>query len=226
MVTYLNFESKSTMLLPISIPIHISQYDIDSTNALGNIILASEEEILAIDVAELKSNGSWGRPDNWITARLPYYNFLDREDPEIKAFKKFIYGSYYDYQVGLTNPVLNVYVHGWVNIVRNTEQITSHNHANAHVTASEETSYISGNYCVRADDTTTNYRNPFIHNDWRSIPNVVGDLVLFPSFIFHNTSVNQATEPRLSIAFDIITEEVYETLPDKFKKIFCRLEPQ
>lgn len=230
MVTFLDYDSFSTMLPPIRVPIHISQYDIESTKRIGDIILASEQEILNIDVPEINAKASWGsnytqRPDNWITARLPYYNFLDRTDAEIQSFKKFIYESYLSYQKEMGNPILEVYVHGWVNIVRNNEQITAHNHANAHVTASEKHSYISGNFCVRADNTSTNYRSPYLHNTWKSIPNVAGDLVLFPSFVFHNTSVNHATEPRLSLAFDIITQEVYDTLPENFKKIFCALEP-
>lgn len=230
MVTFLGFESFSAMLPPISVPIHISQYDNESTKRIEDIILASEKDILEIEVPEINAKASWGsnytqRPDNWITARLPYYNFLDRQDADIQSFKKFIHESYLSYQNEMGNPTPDVYVHGWVNIVRNSEQITAHNHANAHVAASEQHSYISGNFCVRADNTSTNYRSPYLHNTWKSIPNVSGDLVLFPSFIFHNTSVNQATEPRLSLAFDIITQEVYETLPDKFKEIFCRLEP-
>jgi hypothetical protein len=230
MVNFLDFKTLSAMLPPFRVPIHISQYDIESTKRIGDIILASEESILSIPVPEINAKASWGsnytqRPDNWITARLPYYNFLDREEPEIQLFKKFIYESYLEYQKGLDNPIPSIYVHGWVNIVRNNEQITAHNHANAHVAASEDHSYISGNFCVRADNTSTNYRSPYLHNTWKSVPNVAGDLVLFPSFVFHNTSMNQAIEPRLSLAFDIITEEVYNTLPDNFKKIFCRLEP-
>jgi hypothetical protein len=231
MVEFLEFGTQSAMMPPIRVPIHISQYDIDSTVSMGERILASEKDILAIPVPEINAKASWGsnyteRPDNWITARLPYYNFLDGNDEEVVAFRNFIHNSYLEYQKGLGNPIFKVYVHGWVNIIRQGEQITPHNHANAHVTAPEETSYISGNFCVRADNTSTNYRSPYIHNAWKSIPNNAGDLVLFPSFVFHNTSVNVATEPRLSLAFDIITEQVYNNLPDNYKKIFCRLEPQ
>lgn len=229
MISFLEFNSSSVMLPPIQVPLHISQYDIELTKRIGDLILASEESILAIPVPEINAKASWGsnyttRPDNWITARLPYYNFLDSKEHDILSFKNFIYESYVAYQKGMQNPTFNVYVHGWVNIIRNNEQITAHNHANAHVAASEDHSYISGNFCVRADNTSTNYRSPYLHNTWKSVPNVAGDLVLFPSFVFHNTSVNQATEPRLSLAFDIITEEVYHTLPEQFKKIFCKLD--
>ena len=226
MVISLDFESKSTMLPPISIPIHISQYDIESTNALGDIILDLEQEILKLEVPDDNMNGNYDkRPDNWITGRLSYYNFFDESNPEIAKFKRMIYNSYLEYQNSLGNPIFPAYIHGWANIIRTGEQITPHNHAGAHVLADELYSYISGNFCVRADNTSTNYRSPYSHKIWKHVKNLAGDLVLFPSFIFHNTSVNQAIEPRLSLAFDIITEEVYNTLPDNFKKIFCRLEP-
>jgi len=225
MVEFLEFASQSAMLPPISIPIHISQYDMMATKDLEQLILASEESILAIPVPEENKLASWGsnykeRPDHWITSRLPFYNFLER----VESFRNFVYESYLNYQNELDNPIYKVYAHGWVNIIRTNEHIVPHNHAAAHVNAPEETSYVSGNFCVRADDTSTNYRNPYIHNDWKSIPNNPGDLVLFPSFIFHNTSVNKVEQPRLSIAFDIITEEVYNNLPDNFKKIFLELK--
>ena len=60
----------------------------------------------------------------------------------------------------------------------------------------------------------TYYKNPF--NDSKvGIYNIVGELILFPSHIIHWTDNNNDPEPRISIAFDIITDKVYNMIDNK-----------
>ena len=40
-------------------------------------------------------------------------------------------------------------------------------------------------------------------------------MILFPSFVYHKTSENNSDVPRISIAFDLITEEVNTILKNK-----------
>jgi ectoine hydroxylase-related dioxygenase (phytanoyl-CoA dioxygenase family) len=44
------------------------------------------------------------------------------------------------------------------------------------------------------------------------IDNIPGEMILFPSYIVHWTDQNTSKTPRISIAFDIITEEVYNMI--------------
>ena len=91
--------------------------------------------------------------------------------------------------------------------------ITPHNHADAHGEAPAEYSYISGNISLQTENTSTFFAHPILNKKvYREIPNINGELILFPSFMTHWTSQNLSVIPRITIAFDIITKEVYNMI--------------
>jgi hypothetical protein len=179
---------------------------------MAKVIKDTEGEILKIDCpVNLREN------KNWMTARLEYYNFLDFDYPQIRALEDTIAQAYHQYMTALGMSVTKIYCHAWVNIIRKGEQITSHNHADAHTKIPASYSYLSGNLCIQAENTKTCYESPY-NNDKYHLMNREGEMTLFPSFIYHHTTINESDEPRYSIAFDIITEEMYNLT--EYKSIF------
>jgi hypothetical protein len=139
---------------------------------------------------------------------------LDFNYPEVKEFKQFIKDSYEEYAKSWGyEPDNPVYIQCWANVIRNNgRRITPHNHAGAHADAPHEYSNVSGNICIHAENTNTYYENPFLKYNAIPIKNEIGELVMFPSFITHWTDTNESENPRISIAFDIITQEVYDMI--------------
>jgi hypothetical protein len=214
----LEFESKSPFLPPFNIPLNISKFN--NFEQLRVLVLEKEQEIL---------NTYKPYPENdskdWLTNRLYAYNLFDymEEYPVLIEFKKFIYDSYVEYCNSTDSPVENVYANCWANIIRNDSRtISPHTHTDAHIGAPLEYSYVSGNICITAIDTKTYYANPFIHKTSYGISNTPGELVLFPSWVLHWVDENKSETPRISIAFDIVTEHVYN-LPSDHKNNFRKL---
>ena len=216
-IYFLNFDSKSDFLPTYSVAIHLSQFRKEIASRLANIVLKEEYNILT------STKKPEHDPDTtWLTGRLWEYNFLDFDYPEIAEFKEFIKEQFLDF-LNKTNHAIpkNVYTQCWANILRkNGRRITAHHHCEAHTGAPQEYSYVSGNVCVQSKDTKTYYKNPF--NETRiGIDNVDGELVLFPSYVIHQTDANNNDSPRISIAFDIITDEVYNMIDNNknFRKL-------
>ena len=203
---HLNFPSNSAMLPAFDIALHNSSIDIENCEQLVKVVLKEQPNIIAI-----KSSNPNDDP-NWITGKLWSYNFLDFDYPSVRYLEKFIYEKYLEYalfcSIDSSKPV---YVQCWVNIINNDgRNITRHHHANAHGEAPAEYSYISGNVSLQTENTSTFFAHPISQtNIYRGIPNINGELILFPSFMVHWTSKNLSDMPRITISFDIITEEVY-----------------
>ena len=153
------------------------------------------------------------RDPEWLTARLWEYNFLDFDYPEVKELKEYIKTTFLEFSKQLGHEPGKVYIQCWANIIKNDGRIiTPHEHANAHAQAPGAYAYLSGNICLQAENTQTYYRNPLLCDMYGGITNVPGDMILFPSYVIHWTDPNYSSLPRISIAFDLITEEVYNML--------------
>jgi hypothetical protein len=206
---HLNFPSNSAMLPAFDISLHNSSIDVENCEQLVKVVLKEQPNIIAI-----KSKHSEDDP-NWLTGKLWAYNFLDFDYPCVRYLKKFIYSNYLEYalfcSIDSSKPV---YVQCWANIINNDGRIiTPHNHADAHGGAPAEYSYISGNISLQTENTSTFFAHPILNKKvYREIANVNGELILFPSFITHWSSPNLSVNPRITIAFDIITEEVYNMI--------------
>jgi hypothetical protein len=202
MIHNLRFDTASDLLPPFELPIYQCHLNPITTIMMEKVIRDLEPVILAIDAPDnLRAN-------NWMTARLGYYNLLDYDFDQIRRLETFILESYKGFVKELQIPERKIYAHAWVNIVRRGEKITMHNHADAHAKVPDIHSYMSGNLCITAENTGTGFKSPY-NSQSHIIRNVPGECFLFPSFINHYTTENQSDNPRYTIAFDIITEEVY-----------------
>lgn len=217
MLELAKFGSKSPFVPSINIALYIVNIGERLTNKLRDIVVQEEQYILDNfkTIPDWMPNHSSKNEDRWLTNRLWDYNLFDfsTKYPELNEVKSWIYSQYVDYCKAINVPVERVYIQCWANIVYNDgRRIISHHHADGHLGADQEYSYCSGNICIQAVNTHTYYQNPFLDKKNSFVKNVAGDLTLFPSFVVHYTDANLSEVPRISIAFDIITEEVYNMM--------------
>ena len=175
------------------------QLDIDLTD-LKNTIIAKEQEIISNN--EYHHDWGTGLGQNSLTSRSDSYNIMTWD--QSKQLLKSIRSSHDTFIQHLEQPNNeNLYIQGWANVLRAGEQIQPHQHW---YTAF---SYLGGHVCIQADNTNTYYINPLSKESWPNT-NEPGKLTLFPNYIEHYTDRHQGTELRITVAFDIITETVYE----------------
>ena len=221
MLITLAYDSRSYFLPKYSVDLWKAQLDKELTKKLAEITLIEEPKVLAAT-----AKPGFEQDEQWITGRMWQYNALDWNYPEIQQFQEWIVEQYQKYCVAVgTEPANKLYCHSWANIIRNDgRRITEHNHAHANTggpggdyVSTIEDSYVSGHISLQAENTKTHYRNPYIEI-YKGIPNVAGDLWLFPSYIDHKTDKNRSETPRISLAFDFITGPVYNKIGNKFFK--------
>jgi hypothetical protein len=204
------WQSKSFFTPSISINMYNASIPIELNAAIKDIVLKEEPNILKnIPPANPQD------PD-WMTGRLWNYNFLDLDYEEIRNLKSWIAEQYVIYRESIGAPKQKVYIQCWVNILRNNgRRIVPHHHADGHsstVNAPQEYSYLSGNLCIQTRNTSTWFQSPFLNQHVTPIPNIDGEMILFPSWMVHWTDTNQSDEPRITISFDIITEDFYKLI--------------
>lgn len=203
------FDSKSVFVPEIRIPMYSADLTFPA-HTLADVVFTEERNIL-------KNTPS---PDNeldstWLTARLWHYNFLDFDYRAVRELKDFIKKNYIHYMDMLGNKVGVTYIQCWANILRNDGRpIVPHHHADGHskTCPDQRHSHLSGNLCVETANTSTYFRNPFLDKDCIGIPNKNGEMILFPSYVVHWTDPNPMDSPRVTISFDIITEEFYNMI--------------
>ena len=115
--------------------------------------------------------------------------------------KSNIAKSVIDYNNECGNKTPDVlWIQCWYNILRFGQKINPHMHS------SSSNCYLSGHFNVQVNDTSTVYMSPINQlNDPEviNIKNKVGDMTLFPSYIFHRTTPHYSFKPRITIAFDL-----------------------
>lgn len=221
MLVTLRYDSNSPFLPEMKLPIFVRMFDKDKTKELYRLILNKERWIL--DNVKPYPEGD---DPTWLTNRLYGYNLFNFSDefPVLNELKEFLYQSYVDYCKSVGAPVEKVYVQCWANIIRNNGRaITDHAHADAHIGAPVETAYVSGSMCLNDVNSSTMYRNPFLEKKYIDIKNHAGENIMFPSWVIHRTTENNTPLPRLSIAYDIVTESVYNIGIEEQKKNFILL---
>ena len=177
--------------------------DID-TNSLSELLLLKEKEVkklptTVIDGAE--SDGYTGLGSKSTTAKFQSYNILTWDHPEIKKLKSNIAKSVLDYNNECGNKTPDVlWIQCWYNVLRFSQKIRPHHHSIS------PDCYLSGHFNVQVNNTSTVYMSPINQlNDPEviNIKNKVGDMTLFPSYIFHRTTPHYSFKPRITIAFDL-----------------------
>jgi hypothetical protein len=100
----------------------------------------------------------------------------------------------------LKYPRMKIYIHGWANVLRKGEWISLHHHM------ADESTYISGTYYLTTNDTSLKLINPIRVDQTDVFPTKKGNIIMFPSFVPHESSVYEGDDLRISIAFDLSIE--------------------
>lgn len=213
MIFDLEFTSKSYFTPSLKVPMYNAIISQSMTNRLRDIIILEEPNILK-NVPPINPDDA-----NWMTGRLWNYNFLDLNYNEVRELKQWIKQQYTEYMIQLGQQPEKVYIQCWVNILRNDgRKIVPHHHADGHsITkdAPQEYSYLSGNLCIQTENTSTWFTNPFLDKMYIPVPNIDGEMIFFPSYIVHQTDINRSPNPRITVSFDLITEEFYNLIDGK-----------
>ena len=178
--------------------------DID-TNSLSKFLLSKEKEIKKLPTAVgergEETDGYTGLGLNTTTAKFQSYNILTWSHPEIKKLRSNITKNVIEYNNECGNKTPNVlWIQCWYNVLRFGQKIKPHVHS------MNPYSYLSGHFNVQVNETSTVYMSPANQiNDPEvvDIKNKVGDMTLFPSYIFHYTTPHYSFKPRITIAFDL-----------------------
>ena len=178
--------------------------DID-TNSLSKFLLSKEKDVkklsTSVGIDGTSSDGYTGLGSNSTTAKFQSYNILTWSHPEIKKLRSNIARSVIKYNDECGNKTPNVlWIQCWYNVLRFGQKIKPHFHSLS------SNSYLSGHFNVQVNDTSTVYMSPANQiNDPEvvDIENVLGELTLFPSHIFHYTTPHYSFKPRITIAFDV-----------------------
>lgn len=204
----LKYDSKSPFLPEVSFPIFVSILDKETCSSLRSFVIGKEKWILD-NVEPYPADDDRA----WLTNRLYGYNLFNfsEECPELNKLKSFISDAYKQYCLSTGINVEKVYIQCWANILRNNGRgITEHNHADGHADSPIEYAYVSGTMCLSNLNTYTSFRNPLLGKLFQNIKNHSGENILFPSWVFHKSDAHTAPIPRISIAYDIITQEQYD----------------
>lgn len=100
----------------------------------------------------------------------------------------------------LNYPRIKVYIHAWANVLREGQWISRHMHM------SDENAYLSGTYYLTTVPTVLSLINPIRTDHAESFKTQAGNLIFFPSWLPHESTVYHGTDYRISLAFDIVTE--------------------
>lgn len=150
-------------------------------------------------------DGQTGLGFNSLTSRAAHFNVLNWWGTG--SLRKWIRNGYEKYNNIKDKPL---YVQCWANVMRKGEKIESHKHENHSGTNTEK--HLCGHLCIQVDGSTSTYYegNPLL--------NVGGEMIFFPAHTFHWTDTYENNNERITIAFDILSEEFYNIdILDQFK---------
>jgi hypothetical protein len=177
---------------------------------LAALILSKEEEIKSLppstDDNGNPTDGYTGLGLNSTTSRFQNYNVLKWDHECVRELRLSIKEAFRSYNETLEYETPDVvFIQCWANILRKGQKIRPHFHAvGPHC-------YLSGHFNVQTTgETSTVYLSPINQlNDPHQVgvPNVNGEMTIFPSYIFHYTTPHSADEPRITIAFDLSLEK-------------------
>ncbi len=143
------------------------------------------------------TDGNTGLGLNSLTSRYYHYNVLNWWGT--KTLRKEIRRGYELY-TGVKDKVL--YIQCWANVMRRGEQIKTHVHSGNRIQPQHA---LSGHLCVQVDESTCTYyqKEPVVNKN--------GQLVFFPMYLPHSTDRYMGDGERITIAFDINSEEFFKS---------------
>lgn len=186
---------------------YIKHYTFDDNTALSNIntFLVSKENYIKETYSFLGDFGT-GLKENHVSTRSGGYNIFNMVDEcsDLSKLLNFIIESYVDYLNNVLpnktfeNNEINPAIMCWLNILRESEKIGMHKHAEDY---GELWSFISGTFVLNASETNTYYYND---KKTTNVSNVNGRLTLFPPFYLHWTDIQSDNSIRSTLGLDIL----------------------
>ena len=167
-----------------------------------NYVIAEKE--IDVDVEQLgKLILEKASPEFQITIADPncksyFFNVLKWDYPVCKQLHTEIIKFHDEYVKGTGRQYLkDLKIRCWANVMSKGDKIPKHHHGSfCH-------SYLSGNFSIKCEDTSTNYFHPYDNNEMYPIKNNPGHMHLFPSWLPHDTSTHNGNSERIIVAFDI-----------------------
>ena len=134
------------------------------------------------------------------------YNIFQWDCEVIEYLKKIIITVYKNYMYCLNLPFENtLWIRGWaINLTKN-DGLRLHSHS------FHENTYLSGNFMISNNKTTTDYVIPHLTTNYGfyKVENIPGRMTLFPSWVQHKVDPI-SDEERFSIGFDLFTKHSVE----------------
>ena len=183
------------------------------TKVLTQFLLYKEKELLKKYPPNYA--GGTGVNKNSLTTRYIYYNLLEFDDVSFlknyirKAHDKFVE------KIGVAIEK-NYYVQCWYNVLRKKEKIKNHQHFYSNE------GYLTGHICVNVNNTSTYYESPYFKKP-HEVPNIPGQITLFPGWMGHYTDEVKEDFERVTIAFDIRTEKSYSEMEQQRKQHWIKI---
>jgi hypothetical protein len=177
-------------------------------------ILKNEQKIIKkyppTDYNKVKTDGGTGLGYDSLTSRFFHFNILRWLNTN--QLKKEIKKGYESY-TNLKNTPL--FVWGWANIMRKGDRIKPHRHTDVNISPFHA---LSGHMCVKVDGSTNTYYGG------EPVCNVNGEMIFFPSTMTHWTNTYLGNSERITVAFDIYSEEWFNYFMSKdTKKRFVKI---
>ena len=203
--------------------------DAETIEGFKTFILNNEKNIVESFKSDYESynkeygvvfDGNTGLGPKSLTSRSPFYNLLKIDDFYIQKIKNTIYENYLKYLEIINVQRRDVWIQSWSNVLRKGESISEHIHA-SHVNT-----WLGGHITIACEDTSTFYKAPvrLVEDQVYQSLNNPGKLTLFPDCIPHWTDTHNGNEERISIAFDIITDERYNELNKERQAMYMRFD--
>lgn len=142
---------------------------------------------------------------NSLTSRFCHYNVLHWWGT--KKLTKRIRDGYERYTDIKGTPL---YVQCWANVMRKGDRIAPHAHTEGRTTPVEK--FLSGHLNVQVDSTTATYYKG------EPLVNKPGDMIFFPGYLMHYTDTYEGNGERITIAFDIFSEDYFNESKSWFEE--------
>ena len=201
----------------------------NTINEFKVFILNAEKKIVA-DLQEdynnynkrygIQFDGDTGLGPKSLTSRSPFYNLFSINESCIQDIKRTVYEKYCKYLKIINVDQREVWIQSWANVMRKGESISEHIHA------SHENTWLGGHVTISCDNTSTFYKAPvrLTEDQVYESKNIPGKLTLFPDCIPHWTNQHDGDHERISVAFDIITNDRYQQLTKERQGMYVRFD--
>jgi len=207
----ISFKNNPMSPLGLKVPYWQGRSDILNFNEKETckFLLRTEKEIM--EKYPPSNDGGVNLP-NSLTARYKFFNFFKLEHKTTRVLQKFLKDNIKLFlkEFPAKFDTSNLSIICWYNVIRKWEKLSYHVHRPID---DAEKSFISGHLTVACEKTSTHYYSLCKKFHWE-IKNIPGSLILFPSYVPHETDVHLGQHPRIMIAFDLFFNDACGASPN------------